>query len=151
MALIKLRNNERPALANWDEFTRDFDGVFGDFDKVFAPFRKTTERLWSAPVDIHETDKDYKITLDLPGMKKEDIHIEIVNTQVSIYGERKGEQESKDAKTHRLECWRGQFRRTFNLPENVDQQKIEADYSDGVLHVSIPKVEAVQPKKIAIK
>jgi len=145
------RHENIPTLHSWESLAKDFDGVFKEMDKVIVPFKKGFERLWSAPADIHETEKSYLISLDLPGLKKEEINVEVTGNHVSIYGERKVEQDISNKKSHRLECWKGQFRRTFALPDGVETQKVDANYENGVLQLNIPKLESSAPKKVAIK
>lgn len=151
MSRLSLWRNDTPSFHTWNAFSKDVDGIFSEMDKVLVPFKKGVEKLWSVSADIHETDKDYKLTFDIPGLKKEDIHIELDGNQVSIFGERKEEQKETNAKIHRVECWKGQFRRTFTLPEGVESNQVEANYENGVLQVTIPKVESAPPKRISVK
>lgn len=143
MSMLNLWRDNTPEI-----FPRDFEGFFKEMDKSF---RKGVDTLFAAPTDIHETEKDFVVALDLPGIKKEEINVEVAGNQVSVFGERKYEHKDKTAKTHRLECWKGQFRRTFTLPENVDSQKVDAAYENGVLKLTIPKSELSLSKKVSIK
>jgi HSP20 family protein len=123
-----------------------------------APFRLMDELLRSAgngnrvsgftpPVDVHETDDEYLVKLDLPGVKSEDVSVEINDSVVSISGSRVAD----DSATAQLvERPYGTFARTLTLPQGVDSDSIEADYSDGVLELRIPKPPERKPKKITI-
>jgi len=103
-------------------------------------------------VNTRETEDAYHIEIDLPGMKKEDINIEVVDNQLIISGERKLKNELKEDDYYKIETSIGRFQRVFSLPENIDIEKIEAKSEDGVLEVIIPKVEEkVNKKKIEIK
>lgn len=92
-------------------------------------------------VDVAEDEKAFEIHLALPGLKKEDIKIELNENQVTISGERKLSKEKKESSFHTIETQYGQFSRTFSLPENVDGQKIQAQYDNGILVLTLPKDE----------
>jgi HSP20 family protein len=104
-------------------------------------------------VNTREADDAYYIEVDLPGVKKEDISIDVNDNVLTISGERKVEEERKDEEFYRVESVYGKFERSFTLPEDVDADKIEAEAKDGVLTVKIPKAQVVEkaPKKIEIK
>ena len=104
-------------------------------------------------VNTREADDAYYIEVDLPGVKKEEISIDVNDNVLTISGERKIEEERKDEEFYRVESVYGKFERSFTLPEDVDADKIEAEAKDGVLTVKIPKAQVVEkaPKKIEIK
>jgi HSP20 family protein len=104
-------------------------------------------------VNTREADDAYYIEVDLPGVKKEEISIDVNDNVLTISGERKVEEERKDEEFYRVESFYGKFERSFTLPEDVDADKIEAEAKDGVLTVKIPKAQVVEkaPKKIEIK
>ena len=106
---------------------------------------------WSPAVDLREEDGQYLLHADMPGMKKEDIDINVENNVLTITGERRFESEVQKDTYHRIERAYGKFVRSFTLPTRVLADKISAAYKDGVLEVSIPKAEESKPKKIAIK
>jgi HSP20 family protein len=108
-------------------------------------------RLFAPRVNIAETAKTYEVTADLPGLKSEDIQIEFQDGQLWICGERKHESEEKGKTFHRVERSCGQFRRVIALGSDVDPDHVEATYRDGVLTVVVPKVAAVQPRRINVK
>ena len=91
--------------------------------------------------DVAETDKAYEIHLAVPGMKKEDFHLELNENYLTISGERKFNEEKKDKNFHSVETYYGSFSRSFRVPENVEASKISANYSNGILEVSLPKDE----------
>lgn len=114
---------------------------FGDYD-----------RWWWAPrVDIAETEKEFIIKAEIPEVKKEEVKISVDNGILSIRGERKQEKEEKGKKFHRVERYYGSFTRSFTLPDNVDETKIEASFKDGMLNIQIPKSEKSKPKAIDVK
>ncbi len=104
-------------------------------------------------VNTREGEYAYHIELDLPGIKKEDIEITTEDNVLTILGERKLKDESKEEDYYRVESVYGKFSRSFTLPEKIDVENIHAESSDGVLEVIIPKLkeEDTKPKKIEIK
>jgi len=104
-------------------------------------------------VNTREADDAYYIEVDLPGVKKENISIDVKDNILTISGERVVEEKRKDDEFYRVESVYGKFARSFTLPEDVDSDKIEAKAENGVLIVKIPKVQVVDkaPKKIEIK
>jgi HSP20 family protein len=106
--------------------------------------------FWNPVVDIYDTKENTVIKADLPGLKKEDIAINIEGNVLSISGERRMEEEEKKDNYYRRERSYGMFKREFTLPASVDHEKITADFKDGVLKVEIPKPEEKKPKTIAV-
>lgn len=123
-----------------------FDTFFGE---GFGTERTTS--AWSPELDIEETKDALVVRADLPGMKKDQMHISVEDNQLVIRGERKIEREQKEKTFHCVERTHGTFMRRINLPATVLQDKVEAKYSDGVLEVSIPKAEEIKPREIEIK
>lgn len=107
--------------------------------------------LFAPRVNIAETDKNYEVTVDLPGMKPEEFNVEFKDGQLWISGERKQESEEKGKTYHRVERYFGQFRRVIALGADVDAEGVEANYRDGVLSLHVPKIAAVQPRRINVK
>src|SRR5690606_25751339 len=101
--------------------------------------------------DVKETPTHFIITADLPGMKKEDIKLEVKDGVLSIKGEVKEEKEEKGEKFYMKERKFGSFERKFQLPKNVDWNKIKAEYKDGILNTLIPKREEEKPMEIQIQ
>jgi HSP20 family protein len=106
---------------------------------------------WAPVVDIIEDEKAYVIKAELPEMKKEDVHVQLENGVLTISGERKVEREEKTRKYHRIERAYGVFTRSFELPENIDANKISASYKEGVLTVAVAKSEQALPRQIEVK
>jgi len=105
---------------------------------------------WRPMTDIYETKDSYMFKVELPGFKKEDIKVEFSGETLTLRGERKQEEETKNENCHRLERSYGVFERSFTIPKNVDAKKIEASLKDGILVLTIPKVEEAQTKAIPI-
>lgn len=108
------------------------------------------ERGWMPAIDVFEKDDKLIVKAELPGMKEEDIDVSVVGDTLMIRGEKKSESEVKEADYYRCERAYGGFYRSIPLPSTVDANKIEADFEDGVLEVSLPKSAEVKPKKIAV-
>jgi HSP20 family protein len=102
-------------------------------------------------VNVAETEKNYDVTVDLPGLKPEDFEVEVRDGNLWLSGHRKQEEETQGKTYHRVERSYGEFRRVIPLAADVDAAKIEAEYKDGVLKITVPKNEAAQPKKIQVK
>jgi HSP20 family protein len=107
-------------------------------------------RPWAPPVDISETENELTLKADIPGVKLEDVSIEVENGTLSISGSRTFENEATKGGYHRQERSFGAFRRAFVLPETVDLEKVGAEYNNGVLTVSLPKKELAKPRTIKI-
>jgi HSP20 family protein len=107
-------------------------------------------RTWTPAVDIYDTDDALVLKAELPGVSKDDVSIEIYNNTLILRGERKHEAEVKEGDYYRAERAYGTFQRSFVLPTMVDQDKVQATYTDGVLELRLPKSEAAKPKRIAI-
>jgi len=107
--------------------------------------------VWAPVVDIYETDEKMVIKAELPGLKKEDIDIEVRDNTLTLKGERKFEKEIKQENYHRVERAYGSFQRSFTLPSTIKQEAIEATFKDGILEVSLPKAEEAKPKQVRIQ
>ena len=106
---------------------------------------------WRPMTDIYETKDAYVFKVELPGFKKEDIKVEFSNETLTLRGERKQEEETKNENIHRVERSYGLFERSFTIPKNVDAKKIDAALKDGILQLTIPKVEEAKTKAIPIQ
>jgi HSP20 family protein len=145
------------ALARWTPY-RDMMSVRDEMNRVLNEVfgRNTNDEsswfsgAWTPPVDIYETDDALVMKAELPGFSKDDISIEMKENTLVIKGERKREDEVKEGNYHRSERMYGAFQRSFLLPTTVDQEKVRAAYKDGVLELRLPKVQAAQPKRIAV-
>jgi len=131
-----------------DIFGTRFSDVLDDFFNDAVTTRKHT---FVPKIDLFETEKQYVIEVHLPGMKRDDITVQIENRRLNISGERKLENETKDKTFHKIESSFGSFTRAFQLPENIDQESVEATYEDGILTVTINKTKDKVKKQISIK
>ena len=142
-------------LTKWDPF-REMENMFDRYTKVLKWPRGGSREMmttddWAPRVDIAETDKEFIINAEIPDVKKEDVKVMVDNGTLTISGERKQEKEEKGKKFHRVERFYGSFSRSFTLPNNVDESKIEASFKDGMLNLTVPKTEETKPKAIDVK
>ena len=131
------------------------DGV-NLFNSIFDNIEEQKEGALTAftpSVNTREGEYAYHVEVDLPGVKKEDIEINIQDNVLTIHGERKTKEELKEENYYKVESRYGRFERSFTLPENVDMEDIHAESQDGVLEVVIPKLKVLKDtvKKIEIK
>ena len=148
MAIVRWRPM-RDMMNVQDEMNRLFDRFFGK--ELFDDDEQLSQMNWFPVVDIKENKDEFTVSAELPGMKKEDVHITFSDGKLVIEGERKKEQEEKEANYHRVERSYGKFSRTFQLPSGIQANKIAADFKDGILKVKLPKSEEVKPKEIEVK
>lgn len=106
---------------------------------------------WTPVVDIVEDEKEFLIKAELPEVLKEDVKVTVEKGKLTLSGERKFEKEETGKKYHRVERSYGSFSRRFTLPENVDADKVEAEFKDGVLRIHLTKIEKPQPRQVEVK
>ncbi len=122
----------------------------GFFDRFFN--EDFNEGRYSPTVDVAETEKEFEIQFHVPGMKKENISIDVQKDRLTVSGERKFENEKNEKNFHKIESHYGSFSRSFYLPDTVNVEKIDATYKEGILTVSVPKDEKKESKRtISIK
>jgi HSP20 family protein len=130
-----------------DRINRLFGETFGGYP---ATREETYKGAWTPPVDICEDKDNIVVKAELPGMKKDDVLIEIKDNVLTLTGERKHEQETKQENYHRIERVYGKFSRSFTLPDSVKVHKLQANYKDGVLEITLPKAEEAKETAIPI-
>jgi len=131
----------RPALGLFDRFLEDFDW----------PGVLSKEMTFTPALDVSETENQLIVKAEVPGMDQKDIDISLSDGLLTITGEKKHEKEDKDENYHCVERHYGKFSRTMRVPFDVEADKVDAIYKDGVLKVTLPKSEMAKPKKIEIK
>lgn len=133
-----------------------FANMHREFDRMFDRFRddileEEASKTLIPAVDIIEKENDFNIKVELPGVDKKDVKITVQNDVLTIQGEKKQECEKKDEDYYRVERCYGSFQRSFTLPSSVASDKIDASYENGILTLSIPKLEEAKPKEIEVK
>jgi HSP20 family protein len=123
------------------ERNRMFDGVFD---------RPVTERAWAARCDLWETKDELVVAFDLPGVNEKDVNVSITGDLLTLRGERRRPDGAQDVTYHHVERAHGKFERSIQVPIPVQPDKVKASYRDGVLSVTLPKVEEVKPREIKI-
>ena len=136
-----------PRISIFDEFNKIFNGI-NTYEST-----KTYNTIWEPAYDIHEDDKSYYLSFDLPGISKDSIDISISNDMLIVSGSRKSDSNHNDNYSRFNSIQYGNFQKSFNLPENVNQDKISAKMNDGVLSMTIKKSKNISEdiKKITIK
>jgi HSP20 family protein len=142
-------------LMGFDPF-RPFEERFSRFFEGFEPFRTSGEEnwslgAWSPACDIYETDNEIVVKAELPEVKMDDVYVSIENNLLTIRGERRFSEETKKENYHRVERSYGEFMRSFIIPSFVDANKVNAEFKDGVLRVTLAKREESKPKQIEVK
>lgn len=146
------------SIVRWDAF-RELEDMNERLNRIFGRSflaRETGKEAmvafdWAPSCDIAENSEEFVVKAELPGVNKDDVKVGIDNGVVRIQGERKQEKEEQDKKFHRVERSYGSFLRTFSLPTNVDENKVVAEYKDGVLTVRLPKAPNAKPKTVDVK
>jgi HSP20 family protein len=148
----------KTALTRWtptgdlvrDRFSRLVEDAFNDMLRPFGDAEGVSNRAWIPAVDIRETDDAVTLLVDLPGMKKEDVQLTLENNILTVSGERRFEGKEQNESYHRIERAYGAFTRSFTLNHNVQSDKVQASFHEGVLEITLPKQEESKPRRISI-
>lgn len=144
--------NDTRMLSPWRslmDLQRNLDRIF---DQMWGPSSEglADEIFFRPTCDVEETDSHFVMSFDLPGVSRKDINVEVRDNQLIVSGERKHEREDKRKGSIFSERSYGKFQRVVALPTDVDAERIEANYHDGVLELAVPKAESAKPRKIQI-
>ena len=142
------------SFAPLNSLRREVDDIFNQFTDRFGVFsRSSTEAFRIPALDVDETETSFEISAELPGVAENDIDISVTDSVLTIHGEKQQSSQKEDADQRISECSYGVYERSLSLPFNCDAKSIEAQYDNGVLHLSIPKPKQVasKPQKVAIK
>jgi HSP20 family protein len=151
----ELQTVERSMLRPWyrrgplARLRQELNEVLADMSPAIGEGWMTGD--FATALDVSETDKAVEVRMDAPGIKAADIDIQLNNNVLTISGEKKEEKEEKGKTYHRVERSVGTFSRSITLPCSVKEDKIDAQYRDGVLTVSLPKTEDAKTRKIPVK
>ena len=138
------RNTGAMSSPSLDDFVEKF--FYG-----WPRYRDDMETSWSPRADVQETDTDYLIDIELPGIDKKAIKVEVKNDVLTVTGERKEESKTKEKGYQSIERHYGKFERKFSLPDTVKAENIAAKYNNGVMTLTLPKTEKAIPKEIAVE
>jgi HSP20 family protein len=153
MYLTSMRRNLEPnqdVYSNLGRLSRLMDEAFSAFSPAHAN-GDAVGSAWTPNVDIREDQNHITISMDVPGVRPEDVKISLENQVLTIAGEKQTAQQEKDERWHRWERQYGRFERTFTLPSTVDAERIEATNDNGVLTVRLPKSEKARPREIPVR
>ncbi|WP_208426574.1 MULTISPECIES: Hsp20/alpha crystallin family protein [Salinibacter] len=131
------------------DLQREVDSIFDQFFGRGSD--DDTSAVWAPRTDLSETDDAFHIRLDVPGMTKDDIAINLQNNTLTVSGERSSERQEDGEEYVRVERAFGNFHRTFTLPDAVDPDRVEATYDEGVLAINVPKTETSTRRQIEIQ
>ena len=140
------------ALVRWDR-GREVDTLQSEVNRIFDTFfgtNDTRSRRWVPAMDLVETDDHLVLRADLPGLKREDVEIEVKDGVLAVSGERKADREDRSEGFYRVERAFGSFSRSLSLPKGIDADRVSAEFEDGVLEVRIPKPEETKPVRVQI-
>ncbi len=153
MALPIRRTSGQVATGRWDPF-QEMEELYQRMERVMEDFFNSVRGtdgflLWSPPADLEETEDAYIVEIDLPGAKRDDVHIELQDNELHVFGELKEKERVGVLRTRMRRT--GRFDHWFTLPGEVDADKVEAELRDGVLTVRLPKATRSQTRKIEVK
>lgn len=141
------------AIVRFDPF-RELTSLQSEVNRMLSRFGSgepsVQREAWMPSVDVIETEGAIRLKADLAGMSPDDIQLEVQDNVLTLSGERKFQEEVKEDKYYRIERRYGCFSRSLALPQGVDAERIEANYENGVLEVTVPKAEEAKPKRIAV-
>lgn len=146
MNIIKYR---QPDYGLWSPLSNLRDQFSRFFDLAYPG--ETSALDWVPALDVSEDKEKYLVSIELPGLKKEDLNVVVHDGVLTVSGERKSEKEVKDGTVHRSERSYGKFSRSISLPSAVAPDRVGAAFKDGVLSIEIPKAEEAKPKTIEVK
>ena len=140
----------RPLLRPFEALRQEFDDLFGRLASDWDGGKWMTSQFKTA-CDLSETADAYQVRMDIPGVRPEEINVQVAGDSLHISGERKEEKEEKGKTWHRLERRSGMFSETIRLPGPVNEEKVQAEFHDGVLTVTIPKTETSKTRTVKVK
>ena len=140
----------RRPMRNLFDLHNEMGRIFGDTFGSQENETDTEETYWMPTVDVSEMENGYEIRAELPGVSEDDVHVSVTDNLLTIKGEKRQEAETDGKNYHRVERRYGSFQRSFTLPAEVETDDIKAEFTDGVLTLSIPKPEAAKPTEIPI-
>ncbi len=134
-------------LTRWDPF-RDLKGAEAEFDRMVG--QAFSKNAWVPALDIRETEDRFEVTVDLPGMRSEDVEVTFEDGTLTIRGQREFSRGEDEGQYHRIERSFGSFARSVRLPRVADPERIEASFDNGVLTVLVPKREEAKARTIEV-
>ena len=142
-------------LKHWEPFS-EVDTLRKEMDNLLERFipdfgRSLDGAIFVPSAEIDETDTEFHLKLEVPGMSADDLDIEVSDTAVSVTGERKSETQSEEDGTRRSEFYYGKFERHVPLPSHIERDQVVAEYKDGILKLTLPKSKEQEDKSVKVK
>ncbi|KAA3664867.1 MAG: Hsp20/alpha crystallin family protein [Chloroflexi bacterium] len=136
-------------IVRWSPF---HNTLFDEVDKFFAPSTQNRPtRTWGIAIDVAENDNAYILKATVPGINADELEITLENKVLTLKGEIKKDEDFENSQYHVRERRHGEFSRSIRFPVDVDSEAVTASYENGILTLSVPKAEAVKPKRIEVK
>ena len=151
MNLIRYQAPAFPVFREMEELSERLNRAFGGRMRANGEKEPLIVADWMPPVDIQETETEYLVNAELPDVRKEDVKVTVENGVLTVQGERKQEKEEKGKRFHRIERSYGTFLRTFTVPSDAEENKVAADFKEGILRVHLPKTEKPRPRAVEVK
>lgn len=132
---------------------RELNTVNNEFDNLLSKFWNSEDSYltkFNPSVDIEENENEFKFHAELPGLDKKDVNITVKDNILTIAGEKVQKNRDRQLNFHRIESAYGKFQRCFKLPQNIKQNEINADFTNGILNITVPIAEEAKPKEIVI-
>jgi HSP20 family protein len=147
--MFAISRSPRPTENTFEgRLNRLFNDALGSFD---WQFRDSAAAAWTPPVDIFEQDHEIRILAELPGVQPENVKLSVEGNVLTLSGTKEQQAEDRTERVHRYERTYGAFERTFTLPATIDAGHIKAAYANGVLTVTLPKIEKAKPRQIQVE
>lgn len=144
------------AISRWRP-TRDMFSLQNEINRMFNDFlgwstgeRAADGQTWSPSVNVYDNKDSVVAEVEVPGIDRKDLHISVENNVLTIRGERRWEEKKEERSYHQVERLYGTFQRSFTLPTNVNPERVKATCKDGILTITMPKVEAAKRKEIPV-
>ena len=142
----------RDRIMLWGDQLPDVRFFDDRFDRLIErAFGRERQAPWMPAMDVYETDDKVVVTVELPGLKAEDVEVSVEDSTLTVSGKREFSSEVNEESYHKIERRYGAFSRAVSLPPQVDTAKVDARFADGVLTVEVPKLEKAKPTKIQVK
>ena len=144
MTLMRRGRDPLAGFGSFEQTLRDMRDMLAT--RPFGERAALSVADWTPSCNVSETPEEYRIEAELPGVKEEDVEVNIEERVLTLRGERREQKEEKGKKFHRVESSYGSFTRSFTLPDDADEDKIAAEYKDGLLTVKVPRTEPKETK-----
>ncbi len=148
---MKLIKQPSSVLDQWNAFSPFGSDLSHFFGRVgFPGLESTLSKEWNPSLDVTEDESAIHVSVELPGVDRENVNLQFHDGVLTVSGEKKYEKSSEDEESKRQERYYGKFYRSVSIPTDIDSENIKAQYKDGILKITLPKTEVSKPKQILI-